>query len=150
MQYTTGGTDCAEPTPTAPPEGSDSGGGTDGSEPAPPPDADTEEGSTPTTDCTPSPAVTEGLCIPAVLRDYGVVAGSDSKGEAGSEDGSTTGSGAPAPPQDPIDEDAGKPTVKGDDGGCSVAPALGASSGGWLSGLLLLAPLAARLGRRRR
>ncbi len=156
QQFTTGGSDCAvtEPAP-APTEPAD-GGGTDGSAPAPTPGGTTtdgsepvpveEDGSEPVTDCTPTPPVTSGLCVPAELGEIGFASDSGTNSETSGD----SGAAPPGAPQDPIDKDAGKPKGKvGDDGGCSVAPALGASSGSWLSALVLLAPLAARIRRRR-
>ncbi len=115
-------------------------GTTDGSEPAPAPD-ERAEGSS---GCV-EESITRSLCIPAELKDVAIGSDSDSAGGVTSNGESAT-PGAP----NPIDKSADKPKAKDADGGCSVAPALGASSGSWLSGLLLLAPLAARIGRRRR
>lgn len=147
---TDGGTEEVPPTPDGSGTGSGTGtgkGGTTEDKPLPPDEPTVDDPVAPEDTC--ETVEVAKYCAPQALLELGYGYGSDSDGEFVLESGAGTAgeddnaAGAPGP------KDADGPNEKADDGGCSVAPVLG-GGGSLLAPLMLLAPLAARIGRRRR
>ncbi len=138
-----GGGDCAGPAPLEPTL-PDSGSGSSSDVPERPVD----DGTLPP-DCTPAPVETVGHCLPNELGEF--ISGSGSRGDAEVSEGAPGGASQPPTSKGPTnDANASSSSGESDSGGCSVAPALGASSGSWMTSLLWLTPLAFGMTRRRR